>query len=330
MTFKSCIAASTVVSRTVGTTISPPQQMRRKEVWIAIWSMEELVVCWLVLKNGRSRQNEEELVCRILLNTIVHSCGLSELRDVSLSGFSEGPDEFLKISQISFSNLVSLLFSGQISWFRIEHTGHVTLPNVSTTNSNTTDNSDNAIRKPQLILSGSFNPFHRGHRNLMKSAQEFVKIEQCAFELPVMNADKPTLSQDAILDRISQFAGVWPIYVTKAPTFVEKAKLFPGATFVVGYDTAVRIVQKRFYDNDEQKMMGALQEFRALGCSFLAGGRAIVDNKFYNISTDPTFPSQLKCLFQEIPEEKFREDVSSTELREKGEKGHSSLRILSD
>jgi hypothetical protein len=92
----------------------------------------------------------------------------------------------------------------------------------------------------------------------------------------------------------------------------------------------VRIVQKRFYDNDEQKMMGALQEFRALGCSFLAGGRAIVDNKFYNISTDPTFPSQLKCLFQEIPEEKFREDVSSTELREKGEKGHSSLRILSD
>jgi hypothetical protein len=206
-------------------------------------------------------------VCRILLNTIVHSCGLSELRDVSLSGFSEGPDEFLKISQISFSNLVSLLFSGQISWFRvpflsfglgtyrlfvssvnnlsssiqIEHTGHVTLPNVSTTNSNTTDNSDNAIRKPQLILSGSFNPFHRGHRNLMKSAQEFVKIEQCAFELPVMNADKPTLSQDAILDRISQFAGVWPIYVTKAPTFVEKAKLFPGATFV--WDMSVTITR---------------------------------------------------------------------------------------
>jgi hypothetical protein len=41
----------------------------------------------------------------------------------------------------------------------------------------------------------------------MKCAQDFVQIEECAFELSVVNADKPPLSRDVILDRVAQFAG---------------------------------------------------------------------------------------------------------------------------
>jgi hypothetical protein len=53
------------------------------------------------------------------------------------------------------------------------------------------------------------------------------------------------------------------------------------------------------------------------------------DDQFYNISNDLKFPSNLKFLFKEIPETRFREDISSTQLRNKGEKGYTSLRILS-
>lgn len=33
--------------------------------------------------------------------------------------------------------------------------------------------------------------------------------------------------------------------VTSSPLFHQKAELFPGSTFVIGYDTAVRIINVR-------------------------------------------------------------------------------------
>ncbi len=90
-----------------------------------------------------------------------------------------------------------------------------------------------------------------------------------AFELSVFNVDKPPLDEKLILQRVSQFAGYRNILITNAPTFIvcsltlmpiywtivqEKARLFPGATFVVGYDTAVRIIQKKYYGDSIEKM----------------------------------------------------------------------------
>lgn len=56
----------------------------------------------------------------------------------------------------------------------------------------------------------------------------------------------------------------------------------------------------------------------------------MVNGNFCNISTDPNFPSHLKFLFDEIPEAEFREDISSTQLRQSGEKGYFPFRIVSE
>lgn len=37
----------------------------------------------------------------------------------------------------------------------------------------------------------------------------------------------------------------------QAPLFTDKANLFPEAVFVVGYDTAVRLVDERYYSSHD-------------------------------------------------------------------------------
>ena len=62
-----------------------------------------------------------------------------------------------------------------------------------------------------------------------------------AFEICVSNVDKPRLNYLALQHRISQFDAATPVWLTDTPTFVEKARAFPGVTFVVGIDTLIRI-----------------------------------------------------------------------------------------
>src|SRR5207253_2225903 len=82
----------------------------------------------------------------------------------------------------------------------------------------------------------------------------------------VVNADKPPLSEAEVRRRVAQLLWKAPAWLTRAPTFVEKARLFPGAVFVVGVDTAVRIVQPRFYGGSEEGMRTAMGEIRERGC----------------------------------------------------------------
>ena len=62
------------------------------------------------------------------------------------------------------------------------------------------------------------------------------------FELSVTNVDKPALPSAEICRRLRQFTWRTEVWVTRAPTFAEKASVFPGAIFVVGADTAERIL----------------------------------------------------------------------------------------
>ena len=106
---------------------------------------------------------------------------------------------------------------------------------------------DGALRPaaplPKLLLPGAFNPLHEGHLALARQAAELMNIE-AAFELTILNADKPPLEAEEVRRRLAQFVWRAPMWLTQAPTFVEKARLFPGATFVVGTDTAARIVAR--------------------------------------------------------------------------------------
>jgi hypothetical protein len=167
--------------------------------------------------------------------------------------------------------------------------------------------------KPAALLPGSFNPLHEGHWRLAEVAAEIIG-KPVAFELSVTNVDKPPLAAEEIRHRLEQFRWRMPVWLTRAPTFAEKAALFPGAVFVIGADTAVRIVDPRYYGNSEAKLREALAQIRAQGCRFLVAGRLGAEGRFAGCE-DIAIPDACRNLFEAIPESRFRCDISSTHLR---------------
>jgi Cytidylyltransferase-like len=164
-----------------------------------------------------------------------------------------------------------------------------------------------------LLLPGSFNPLHRGHRGLAQVAEQIVG-EPTAFELSVVNVDKPTLTSEEVRRRLKPFNWQAPVWLTQAPKFVEKAECFPGATFAVGADTALRIVSPRYYE-DEAGMLAALERLRELECRFLVACRVNERGQCLR-QGDLTIPPAFGDLFTEIAPERFRWDISSTQLRQ--------------
>ena len=169
------------------------------------------------------------------------------------------------------------------------------------------------MRHP-ILIPGSFNPLHEGHWRLAKVAEELLG-GPAAFELSVTNVDKLPLSGPEIRRRLAQFHQKAPVWLTRAPTFLEKAALFPGTVFGVGADTAARIVSARYYGTHEEEMTGALNEIRLRRCRFLVAGRVNDRGQFHGLE-ELAIPAGFRDLFQGIPEHLFRVDVSSTRLRQ--------------
>lgn len=179
-------------------------------------------------------------------------------------------------------------------------------------------------RRSWLLFPGSFHPFHAGHARLAAIAHELTGLP-VDFELSVRNVDKPPLHYRAINERIGAllnprdrpdfYGSVW---LTSAPTFLEKARAFPGPIrFIVGMDTIVRIGDVRYYQDadDHRRVLRELAEIHQ--ASFLAFPRNQPDGRLNGHDTTSDLPPRLQAMTQLIPVDRVRDvlDVSSRAIR---------------
>jgi nicotinic acid mononucleotide adenylyltransferase len=165
---------------------------------------------------------------------------------------------------------------------------------------------------PRVLFPGAFHPLHDGHRAMAQHAQRIADAP-VAYEICVANVDKPRLNYLALRARLDQFDATTPVWITNTPTFVEKARAFPGAMFVVGADTISRIADPKYYGGDPARRDAAVSELAALGCRFLVFGRK-VGARFIGVD-DIALPDALRALCTAVAASDFRADVSSTEIR---------------
>ncbi|KAF8058477.1 hypothetical protein HT031_005601 [Scenedesmus sp. PABB004] len=309
---------------------SEPPKRGAHRAYVAAASGAGCHLASLVLAKGaRSRWQEEQLVGRLLLQVLARAAGVeSEQLQLPLlparheggpqqgapqgqeqqeqQGGAAGGDE-LRLSFTPAPDPLLELLAGRARC--VEFSGGTALL-------------DAPRGARRVYLPGSFNPLHAGHTALLDAAVRGAGPgAQGCFELTVANADKGVLELGELRARVAQFvAAGLPLLVTSAPLLVDKARLLPGATFVLGWDTAARVVLPKYYGGDGG-MAAVFEDIRGAGCRFLVAGRldgAAAGGRFRTLA-DIQLPPGIADLFAAIPEAEFRADVSSTALRAAGQ-----------
>lgn len=239
-------------------------------------------------KGARTRAEEEGVATQLIISAIAEACELHH-HEVELQ---QAGDSLTRRDQVALPTWTQLLLGERAHVDAASPTGEFEQP-------------------PHVLFPGAFNPIHDGHRRMARLAASRLG-RPVTFELSIANVDKPPLDFLEIADRLSQFTGE-RVLLTRAPRFVEKARLAPGCTFVVGVDTITRIGDAKYYGGGTAERDAAFAALAASGCRFLVFGRHM-GGQFLTLSA-VAIPPALRQLCDEISEEDFREDVSSTSLR---------------
>ena len=242
-------------------------------------------------KGMRDRQGEDEIVSKLIVRLLAEESGVSFGSPLGLSD-----QEHLEVLEAPVVDPVRKLLEGSVSYVVTDRDG----------------SASSETPYPTAMLPGSFYPLHGGHEALAAVASEILGTE-VAFELSTANVDKPPLTYAEVSRRLRQFEGRGIVVVTSAATFVEKARVLPGSTFVIGFDTAMRLFDPKYYGGSVIAMDEALVELRGSGCRFLVAGR-VEDDRFRSLD-DVGVPAGYRDMLAGIPESAFRRDVSSTEIR---------------
>lgn len=299
------IAANAVLQKT-------PEERdgRLHQIFVALQSRTKTVSLSLTMDQSCSfvrgltdaitiRELEESITARMILNLLAEGCGLKDKLDLGqvtdLISRIESPPVMAALQKLMTEELDAVGFD-------VFPEGNVLHDRC-------------AMAHSGLIFPGSFNPYHDGHREMAQASKVLVGKE-VEYEISFRNVSKPNLDYVSLLDRLRQLALLAPtersgirVWVTNAPTFVGKTKLFQKAKFVVGYDTANRIVDARYAGPLE----AVVAEFKANQAEFLVFGRTIEGTYLSDLSS---FPESFRSLAQAASKRLEFASASSTKIRE--------------
>eukprot|EP01038_Epipyxis_sp_PR26KG_P010289 gene10289-13832_t len=335
-----------------------------------------------LVKGVRTRVEEDEFCSKAIIDAIALQCGLQL---PSYSALYPVQDNLINhsLKQLAFTsshNIIAQSYphSDSIEKLYSRSVSHVLFYCRNDNNNNDTTNGksdstkelhefdhfeDIKVPSQSIVYSGSFNPLHEGHVELVKAELDRINIiangskpnhhPLVVFEIAAINADKPPLSREEILKRISQFQnnplieryGItnYAVSITTEPFFTQKSKLFKNCKFIVGVDTFARIINPKYYANKDgsgdkdandtsslMNMIVSLSVIKHNGCNFIVGGRVVTDSsslssKFVTVDSilakneknGLRLPNSIIALFDSLSEEQFRKDISSTDIRNK-------------
>lgn len=259
---------------------------------VALWTSSGTSTHSLVMTKGaRDRFQEEQLVGRLILNVLGQACKVDTIPTLPIRS-----EEKVDSDYTEYADPIEALLSNHIKSTTLDSDGHW----------------HPSQKMRGGIFPGSFNPLHNGHETLARVATEVLQME-VTYELSATNVDKHSLDHQEVKRRLLQFNQNRSVVLTQARVFADKAVVFPGCTFVIGSDTLTRLLDKKYYQNSEHEMYASLSLIKDKGCSFLVAGR-MIDGIFRTLS-DISLPPIFHNMFTEIPENMFRLDCSSSELR---------------
>jgi nicotinamide mononucleotide (NMN) deamidase PncC len=252
-------------------------------------------------RGHESRAEEERIVSRMVINAVAEACGIDGRLDLELRA-DERPDESNILAPQAWRDLLA----GTVEMVR--HGGE---PEPESTAGQASSGTlfQSAAR---AIFPGAFNPIHRGHRRMIEIARQELG-DPVELELSILNVDKPPLDFIEIERRLAGIGPGTTVWLTRSPTFEQKSRQFPDATFIVGADTLRRIADPRYYGDDADGCRRAIDGIAARGCWFLVFGR--LGESAFEALPGLELSRTLTSICREVPASVFREDVSSTEIR---------------
>lgn len=197
-----------------------------------------------------------------------------------------------------------------------------------------------------LVFPGTFNPIHNGHIELVKVA--LIKLgwditkpnPLIVFDIGCNNADKGFKSIDEIKKIIDQNviilkdSGItnFAFSVSSVSLYSDKSYIYKNCYILQGSDTFERVLNTKYYEHSEYKLIFSLTEIFMNGCKLIIGGRLsspsdstilISDKKFITASSiinekGKNIPAKILDTYIELSEEDFRVDLSSSEIKLKG------------
>jgi len=242
------------------------------------------------------RDKEETLVAYMMLNALAAGCGIEDRID--LPWVTTAPSMQTRTMKPDTLSMVEMLSEGAPL--------HKVLFEC-------TEDYIFAYPAPPFlydgtIFPGSFNPLSPAHMNMHERA-EAITGRKCAFELSILNADKPAVDFISLYERLKTFqqpGKTYYVWVTNAPLFVQKAELFQFRKLVAGFDTVKRLVDPKY----GRTVRDVVAEFQNRDMTLLVFGRVTEDGFENDLSSLPPEFAGLCTVIED-----FRMDISSTELR---------------